>query len=32
VKARAALDRATGAIVEDHGISVQEALSGRLSH
>jgi outer membrane protein TolC len=32
VKARAALDRATGTIVEDHGISVQEALRGRLSH
>jgi outer membrane protein TolC len=32
VKARAALERATGTIVEDHGISVQEALSGRLSH
>jgi outer membrane protein TolC len=32
VKARAARDRATGTIVEDHGISVQEALRGRLSH
>jgi outer membrane protein len=31
VKARAALDRATGTIVEDHGISMQEALRGRLT-
>lgn len=32
MKARAALERATGTIVEDHGIRVQEALRGRLSH
>jgi outer membrane protein TolC len=32
VKARAALERATGTIVEDHGISLQEALRGFLSH
>ena len=31
VKARAALERAAGTIVEDHGIRVQEALGGRLS-
>jgi outer membrane protein TolC len=32
VKARAALESATGTIVEDNGISVREALAGRLSH
>lgn len=32
VKARAALERATGANLEDNGISVEEALRGRLSH
>jgi len=32
VKARAALERATGTIVEDHGINFQEALRGFLSH
>jgi outer membrane protein TolC len=32
VKARAALERATASIVEDHGIRVQEALRGRLIH
>jgi outer membrane protein TolC len=32
VKARAALDRATGTIVEDHGINFQEALRGVLNH
>ncbi len=31
-KARAALERATGTIVEDHGINFQEALRGFLSH
>jgi outer membrane protein len=30
VKARAALERAAGTIVEDHGIRVQEAFRGRL--
>ena len=32
VKARAALERATAAILDDNGISVQEAFRGRLSH
>jgi outer membrane protein TolC len=32
VKARAALERATGTIVEDHGINFREALRGFLSH
>ena len=32
VKARAALERATGTIVDDHGIIFEEALRGRLSH
>jgi outer membrane protein len=32
VKARAALERATGAILDDNGVSVDEALRGRLSH
>jgi outer membrane protein TolC len=31
-KARAALERGTGTIVEDNGVSVSEALQGRLSH
>ena len=30
-KTRAALERATGAILEDHGISGAEAQRGRLS-
>jgi len=32
VKTRAALERATGAILEDNGIREEEALRGRLSH
>jgi outer membrane protein len=32
VKARAALERATGSILDDNGISVGEALRGRLTH